>query len=191
MAETSSTEHSTRDDVITELTKDHNELRELFDRIRRSRSDAKKAELAREIITELVKHSVAEEQYLYPAARRVLPDGDVLADHEIAEHAEVERLLATLEKLEPGEPSFETVVEEVVTSTLHHVEDEEKDLFPRLRKALDQAELDRLGDAVRLAKQTAPTHPHPTAPDRPPFNWVGDPMAGLVDRVRDAFTGSR
>ncbi len=183
------TEHNDTDDVLTELIKDHNEVRELFATVGRARSEDKKRELTRQIITELVKHSVAEEQYLYPATRRALPDGNDIADHEIVEHAEVERMLGRLEHLDVGDQAFGTVLDQVISSVLHHAEHEEQDLFPRLRKALDREELRKLGDEVRLAKSTAPTHPHPGAPDTPPLNLVGDPVIGLVDRVRDALTG--
>jgi hypothetical protein len=35
----------------------------------------------------------------------------------------------------------------------------------------------------------APTHPHPSAPDKPPANKLLAPGAALVDRMRDALTG--
>ncbi|MFC7818964.1 hemerythrin domain-containing protein, partial [Streptomyces sp. NPDC057367] len=50
-------------------------------------------------------------------------------------------------------------------------------------------ELMKLGDKVRQAKKTAPTRPHPSAPDTPPANKLLAPGAGMVDRVRDALTG--
>jgi hypothetical protein len=68
-------------------------------------------------------------------------------------------------------------------------EEEERDLFRRLRQICSDDELRDLGDKVRTAKKVAPTHPHPSAPDTPPGNFVAGPMAGLVDKVRDAFSG--
>lgn len=46
--------------------------------------------------TELVRHSVAEEQFMYPAARKHLEGGDQIADHEIEEHAEAEEVMKHL-----------------------------------------------------------------------------------------------
>lgn len=43
-----------------------------------------------------------------------------------------------------------------------------------------------LGRRYVKAKDAAPTHPHPHAPDTPPGNVVLGPVAALVDRVRDA-----
>lgn len=50
-------------------------------------SSRQRRELADHVIAELVRHSVAEEQYLYPAVRDILPDGDEVADKAIEEHA--------------------------------------------------------------------------------------------------------
>ena len=65
----------------------------------------------------------------------------------------------------------------------------EQNLFPMLRASCSPEALDRLGDKVRQAKKTAPTRPHPSAPDKPPANKLLAPGAGMVDRVRDALSG--
>jgi hypothetical protein len=41
---------------------------------------------------------------------------------------------------------------------------------------------------VQALKKIVPTHPHPMAPDHPPFNALLAPGAALVDRVRDLLT---
>ena len=184
--------HRNDDDLITELVKDHREVEELFAAYDTSSSPDKKGDVAREIITELVRHSVAEEMWLYPVAKRALPDGEQITEHEIAEHAEVERLLKEVERLDPAEDAaFEDNMQIVMRDIRHHVEDEERDLFPRLRGALDAEELASLGEKARLAKRTAPTHPHPSAPDHPPANLVLGPLTGIVDRARDRFSRAR
>jgi hypothetical protein len=52
------------------------------------------------VIAELVRHSVAEEEYMYPAARKTLEGGDQLADHELEEHAKAEKLMKELDGLD-------------------------------------------------------------------------------------------
>jgi hemerythrin superfamily protein len=105
---TTSTQHSKDDDITIELTKDHNELREMFGKLRAGAFGDERREVVREMTTELVKHSVSEEVHLYPLIRKILPDGDELADKELEEHAEVERALKELEKLEPSDARYET-----------------------------------------------------------------------------------
>ena len=43
-----------------------------------------------------------------------------------------------------------------------------------------------MGERYERAKASAPTHPHPHAPNTPPGNVVLGPIAALADRIRDA-----
>jgi hemerythrin superfamily protein len=177
--------------VIEVLTHDHREVEQLFAEIEGMPTGAKERlqTLVERVITELVRHSVAEEQYLYPAVRQHVPGGAEIAEHEISEHAQAEQTMKQLEKLEPGEPEYLTTVTTLMGEIRHHIQDEEGELFPRLAAACDRTELERLGEAVRNAKNLAPTRPHPSAPDHPPLNKILGPATGLVDRLRDAFAG--
>jgi hemerythrin superfamily protein len=175
--------------VIQELTADHREVDQLFAEIDALGPGAPgRRELADELTKELVRHSVAEEEYLYPAVRRFVDDGDDLADQEVADHAEVERLLKELEGCEAGDPRFDSLITQLKTSVTSHVSDEEKRLFPLLAESCKPEFLMELGEKVRRAKETAPTRPHPSAPDTPPANKLLAPGMGMVDRVRDLLT---
>ncbi|GAA4893814.1 hemerythrin domain-containing protein [Streptomyces coeruleoprunus] len=177
-------------DVITELMNDHQEVEELFTRIEELPSgDARRKELADRVTMELVRHSVAEEEYLYPAVREHLANGDALADKELEDHGAAERTMKDLEDCEADDARFDALITQLMNEIREHVADEEGNLLPRLREACPQGELDRLGDKVRQAKKTAPTRPHPSAPDTPPANKLLAPGTGLVDRLRDALTG--
>jgi hypothetical protein len=81
------------------------------------------------------------------------------------------------------------LVDRVIAEVSAHVSDEEENLFPALGDVCSPEQLHDLGDKVRRAKKTAPTRPHPSAPDTPPANKLLAPGAGLVDRARDFVTG--
>lgn len=176
--------------VIAELLADHREVEEIFDRMQ-SMSTGSPAlrELVDEVTIELVRHSVAEEQYLYPAVREHVEDGDRIADKEIADHARIEELLKDLEQLPPNDGRFHPLLMELMDEVTAHVQDEEGRLFPKLGSACSPEALDDLGDKVRRARSLAPTRPHPAAPDTPPANKILAPGAGLVDRARDFVSG--
>ncbi|WP_431905429.1 hemerythrin domain-containing protein [Micromonospora carbonacea] len=177
-------------DVVDVLVADHREVEAIFVELEgRQGTPEHRRQLADVVIAELVRHSVAEEQYVYPAARRALPDGDQLAEHEIAEHAEAERTMKELESVDPSEARFEPLLAHLTKAIRHHVQEEESDLFPRLRAAMAREELVELAGKVQAAKRTAPTRPHPGAPDHPPANRLLAPGTGLVDRLRDALAG--
>jgi hemerythrin superfamily protein len=176
--------------VIEELTTDHQEVEAMFDQIELQPVGAeRRRELVDELTVELVRHSVAEEQYLYPAVREHVEDGDALADKELEDHARVEQLLKDLEGRDAREDEFDHLVAKLKFEVTAHVRDEEGRLFPLLAAACSPEALDELGAKVRKAKKTAPTRPHPSAPDTPPGNKILGPGAGMVDRARDLLTG--
>ncbi|GAQ64336.1 hemerythrin domain-containing protein [Streptomyces scabiei] len=177
-------------DVIAELTTDHGEVEEMFGEIEALPSGDPRLKVCVDKVTiELVRHSVAEEAYLYPAVREHVPDGDAIADRELEDHAEAERTLKALERCEADDPDFHLLVTQLMTEIRAHIRDEEENLFPRLRASCSAEALNSLGDKIRTAKKTAPTRPHPAAPDTPPANKLLAPGMGLVDRMRDALSG--
>jgi hemerythrin superfamily protein len=175
-------------DIVDDVITDHREVEEVFVEIEKGGSGNKR-DLVEHVIAELVRHSVAEEQYLYPAARKALPDGDKIVDHELEEHAEAEKVMKSLEETDADDPRFDELTRKLIDAIRHHVEDEEKDLLPKLREACDSAELRELGEKFEKSKKMAPTRPHPAAPDRPPANKILGPGVGLIDRMRDALSG--
>jgi len=182
------TDSTTGRDVVDLLIEDHREIEQLFAELETGMGDPERRRAVADVmIAELIRHAVAEEMYVYPAARKALPDGDREAGHDIAEHAEAERMLAELDGMDPTDARFDQLVSQIANAIRHHVAEEEADLFPRLRAACPTDEMIKLGEKVEQAKRFVPTRPHPSAPDRPPMdNLLG---AGLMDRMRDAMTG--
>ncbi|GAA3368632.1 hemerythrin domain-containing protein [Streptomyces sannanensis] len=176
--------------VIQELTTDHREVDTLFAEFEKlPAGDQQRREVVDRLTIELVRHSVAEEEHLYPAVRRYVDDGDDMADKEIEEHGEIERLLKELEGCSPDDSRFDTLMARLKSSVTAHMKDEEEQLFPLLVEASSAALLAELGENVRRAKETAPTRPHPSVPSTPPANKLIAPGLGMVDRVRDMLTG--
>lgn len=173
------------DDIIT----DHREFESVFTEIESGGDPRTQPDLVEHVIAGIVRHAVAEEQYLYPAARSVLPDGDELADHELKEHAEAEEIMKAIEKAGADDEKYDDLVRKLIGEIRHHVEDEENDLLPKLRDACPPEQLHELSEKFHRAKSMAPTRPHPLAPDHPPANKILAPGAGLIDRLRDALTG--
>jgi hemerythrin superfamily protein len=176
-------------DLIDVLVTDHREVESMFAELETGTGDPEhRKRISDVVIAELVSHSVAEEMYLYPAARKALPDGERLSEHEIREHAEAEVLMNRIDGMDATDPDFEPTVAELIRAIRHHIREEEADLFPRMRQACSPDDLQQLGRRVEAVKKVAPTRPHPAAPDHPPLNKLLAPGAGLVDRIRDALS---
>lgn len=178
-----------KEDVVDVLSQDHTEAQGLIPRIRASADPAERRDLADVLISELVRHSVAEEMIVYPVMRKELPDGEEAVAHDTEEHKELERTMKELEGTDAGDPRFDALIDSLEQVLRDHVEDEEGEQFPKLRARVSRDELVRMGDAVQAAKKVAPTRPHPDAPNSALFHLTVGPGVGLVDRLRDKLSG--
>ena len=113
-------------DIVDEIIADHRQVEAVFGEIENGGDPSNRRELVEHVITELVRHSVGEEQYLYPTARNMLPDGEQVADHELKEHAEAEEVMKELENTDEGDPKFDALVRTLIDDIRHHVADEER-----------------------------------------------------------------
>nr|WP_205861404.1 hemerythrin domain-containing protein [Planosporangium flavigriseum] len=176
--------------MVDILVDDHHEISTLCDRLRESLADRAAARpLADVLVATLSRHLSVDEQYLYPTARAVLPDGAHLADQELAENAVMLRTLKQLHGMATDDPAYPDIVDTLTRQVRHHALRASHEVFPRLREMCSDNELARLGNRVEIAHEAAPTRPHPATPVTPPANKVVDPVVGAVDKVRDALTG--
>lgn len=176
-------------DAIELLCHDHRMVEQLFRDYKAVGSDTQRRGVVEIIVRELSKHAALEELMFYPLAKKVLPDGQREIDEHLAEHLSVKKTLAALDELSAGDERTNGLMEELQQEIEHHVREEEGELMPKLREAVDQQALDELGQALDQAKQTAPTRPHPHAPDQPPGLALAGPLAAIYDRLRDRLQG--
>jgi len=183
------TDSQTSGDVIDVLTSDHREVTALITNIWSVADPMIRRDLTDTAISELVRHAVAEEMYVYPAMRKHLPEGDKAVEHDIEEHKELERAMKRLEDVDVSSTEFDEALRHLETLLADHVQDEESEQFPELRRRIPQEELTKLAEKVETAKKLAPTRPHPGAPNSELFHKLVGPGVGLVDRLRDKLTG--
>ena len=141
-------------DAIQMLMDDHRAVEKLFDAFEQAEKndlDAK-ATLVRRACEELTVHAMIEEELLYPAAQEAL-DEDDRPDVEEAyvEHFLVKVLIDKFTKLRAGEAGFDATFKVMSEMVRHHIEEEESDLFPKLRKS--GADLEALGKKMMQRKE--------------------------------------
>jgi hemerythrin superfamily protein len=165
-AHTQTRQHSTPTrskarDAIALLKADHKTVSGLFKEYEKAEDAARKAELAGEICNELTIHAAIEEEIFYPQARDALGDDDdgiCLLDEAEVEHGSLKVLIAEIEEALDGArmdgktDAKVTVLKEYV---LHHVKEEEKELFPKLRKS--DMDLPEVGEQLRERKEELKT----------------------------------
>jgi hemerythrin superfamily protein len=174
-------------DIIDYLLEDHHLVRELCRQLSNGQTTQSRGDLFRTLVEQLARHETAEEMILYPRLRKEVEGGDVLADARLSEEHHAEEMLAELERLDPGSDEFMEKLEQLKAGVLEHAENEEQQVFPRLREALSAEDLQTMGKMFEAAKKMAPTHPHPDAPDTPPGNIALGPIVAVFDRARDAI----
>jgi hemerythrin superfamily protein len=111
------------------------------------------------MIRELSVHAAIEEQILYPAVRSELPGGAAMAEEARQEHQQAKEVLRRLDRMDPSDAGFDSSVRELIGDVRHHVEEEEGEMFPKLRMTLSQQRLIEMGIKMQEAKRTAPTSP--------------------------------
>jgi hemerythrin superfamily protein len=174
-------------DAITLLKQDHKTVESLFKKFEKTGENAHAAQrdLAEKIVRELSIHAAIEEQVFYPAIREAVPETEETVLESLEEHHIVKWVAAELAAMKPDHERFKAKMTVLIENVRHHVEEEEGELFPTVRKGMGRKALAEIGQAMEEAKKTAPTRPHPKAPDEPPGNIVAGAGAALVDRVRD------
>jgi len=184
-------------DAITLLTRDHQEVERLFKQFEKltGRAQKSKQKIVTNIIRELAIHAAVEEMFFYPAVRTAALKAQTRALREAAgtvlesleQHHVVKWTLSELEKMKPEDERYDAKVKVLMESVRHHVEEEQGELFPKVRRLLDKQMLAELGDRIEKAKKLAPTRPHPRAPDEPPGNLLAGTVAAVMDRTKDAL----
>jgi hemerythrin superfamily protein len=147
----------------------------------------RKRELVDEVTIGLVKHSVAEETQVYPRVEQQIDKAE--AEHSKHEHAEAEKTMKRLERMDADDPAFDSAVAELIREIRHHVEEEEGRMFTELRANFSHEELVDMAEKVEAVKKIAPTRAHPMTPNDAGIRTALGPVASLLDHLRDAVSG--
>jgi hemerythrin superfamily protein len=142
-------------DAIKLLKADHKEVKGLFDeydKLVKDEADATtRQELASQICAMLTVHATIEEEIFYPAAREALQEDEDLLDEAEVEHACAKDLIAQIEGGSPDEELYDAKVKVLGEYIQHHVDEEEGELFPKVKKS--DMDLEALGQELSARKQ--------------------------------------
>ena len=141
-------------DALTLLIEDHDNVRAMFKKYERmSQAGAKTEErnaLAAVICAELTMHAQIEEEIFYPAVRGTLEDKELI-DEALVEHSSAKELISQLAGMEAKDQLFDAKVKVLGEQIDHHVEEEENEMFPQIKKS--DLDLENLGARLLARKQ--------------------------------------
>lgn len=125
--------------IFEDLKRDHDRHRDLLARIGSSDPDSEeRAELFEALRVELQAHAAAEEESLY-SCMLANPELRDEARHSVAEHKEIDDYLGELVEADPSSDAWMKTFKELRHRYLHHIDEEETEMFPAASKDLDEA----------------------------------------------------
>jgi hemerythrin-like domain-containing protein len=176
--------------VIDVIGDQHAQLLQLCEQLTDDSVDQKRRfKVADVVVATLSRHLSAEEQYLYPAVRAVVPGGGELADRELDEDHSLLVTLKHFDATRRDDSTFGALAADIAAAVRRHVEADDAELFPVLARMAPIEDLIRVGNRIETAGEAAPTRPHPSTPVRPPWNKVVDPAVAVLDKIRDVAGG--
>lgn len=130
------TQHKYNKDIFGALVADHDIHRRLLDEVEQTSGDTpERLALFEELTYELKGHALAEEQALWSTVLRkpeITEDGR----HAVAEHKEIDDLLNDLAATDMATGGWLTKFKTLKHEYLHHIDEEEEELFPDVEKHL-------------------------------------------------------
>ena len=135
--------------AIDILEADHRQVEEFFDEYEELEDASAKKQLAVKICRALQAHTQIEEEIFYPAAREAIENPELI-DEAIVEHASAKQLIGEIENMKPGDELYDAKVKVLQEQVLHHVEEEEGELFPQVEAS--ELDLEALGKKMAERK---------------------------------------
>ncbi|HEX4063591.1 MAG TPA: hemerythrin domain-containing protein [Streptosporangiaceae bacterium] len=185
-------------DVFEVLKQDHEQVKAMLAQLEAGptvRSGASEAQLderkklTEQVIMEESRHEAVEEQYFWPAVRDQGAEGEKVAAQAVSQEQDAKQVLAELDKLEPTDERFETLLTKFTADAREHISFEETQAWPVLRTRISAEEAADLGEKLAKGKESAPTRPHPHTPPNEGVLKAAGPVVATADKARDAATG--
>ena len=128
---------------------DHVKVYALFSEIKATDDPQELEEYFGQLYQDLSAHSDAEEQVLYPVVRPYYNDVQKLYD----EQAEMKQTLAQIKAMNCDDTvAFKAAVELLATAVNDHIQEEEKEMFPRIRGSFGDDQQKQLATDFKTAK---------------------------------------
>ena len=145
-------------DPIAMLRSDHRKVEELFSSFDKASSPQEKARLTKQICTDLMIHTLLEEEIFYPACKGHMEER-LLAEAQV-EHDVAKMLIIELQSGSPDDPYYDAKVKVLSEDIKHHVAEEEKPssgIFAKAKQAnVTTADLAKqMGDRKRELTEKA------------------------------------
>jgi hemerythrin superfamily protein len=135
-------------DAIQLLKDDHKKVEKIFSDMEGKEN---RQRLFPELDRELSVHAEIEEKVFYPATKEAEPTRDLVLE-SIEEHKQIKMVLADLEQTDKTTEEWGAALKVLKEDVMHHVGEEENELFPKVKKVLSKQQLEDLGTRMEELK---------------------------------------
>ena len=143
-------------DALALLKKDHDQVKKMLkdlddttDRAIKTRQD-----LFERLKFSLTVHEQMEEAVLYPALKEHAETKEIVLE-AYEEHDVVDTILRELEQTPFDDETWHAKLTVMRENLLHHIQEEEDEMFGQVRQLFDKATLESLGEQMRTIKAQA------------------------------------
>jgi hemerythrin superfamily protein len=143
-------------DVLKLLKKDHDEVKKMLKDLEATTDRAVKTrqDLFGRLRFSLTVHEQMEEAVLYPVLKEHEETREIALE-AYEEHDVVDTILGELEQTPFDDETWHAKLTVMQENLLHHIEEEENEMFPKVRKLFDKETLESLGQQMQQIKSQA------------------------------------
>lgn len=123
-----------RTEILDQLKEDHKSVKKAyreFQKLDITQDSTECEALVTQVLDELTVHAALEEEILYPAARSVIDEEDLIDEAEV-EHESMHTFIEQLREMSPEDEKYAARFTVLCEYVLHHVKEEENEMFPKL-----------------------------------------------------------
>ena len=138
-------------DVLRLLEDEHDEAKSVFKALEKAHG-AEAMRLWDRLKSMLTLHEEMEETLFYPQLKAEKPTEDLILE-AYQEHHVMDLLIEEISALEPSAEEWQPKIKVLQENTEHHIEEEEGELFPKVRKIWDTAKRAQVGRQMEEMKE--------------------------------------
>ncbi|HEY9877887.1 MAG TPA: hemerythrin domain-containing protein [Leptolyngbyaceae cyanobacterium] len=138
-------------DVMSLIFMDHQKAKTLIREIEKTSDVQKRQEYFGQLYQDLIVHSKAEEQIVYPQIRSTYGESDTQELYD--DQAEMESVLNQMRVVGPSSDEFRSCLSQLKDMVSHHTSEEENDVFSTMRRNMSPAQREQLGAQFKDAKK--------------------------------------
>jgi hemerythrin superfamily protein len=129
-------QNAAREEIISQLKEDHKKVKKAYKQFEKLDVDEDPEQceaLVQQVLDDLTLHAALEEEFLYPAVKELIAEPDLIEEAEV-EHESMHTAIDQLRGMSAGDEKYAARFTVLCEYVLHHVKEEEGEMFPQLAR---------------------------------------------------------